>query len=93
MPIHSCKLPGGGSGYMWGNHGKCFKSRKQAQRQAAAAFANGYKGEGGLKAFLEQEDEQDKQVIADIIDNYEQLSDSQKILWHLVQNCEECLQK
>lgn len=39
MPIH--KVSGG---YKWGQHGKVYKSRKGAAKQAAAAYANGYKG-------------------------------------------------
>jgi hypothetical protein len=30
--------------YQWGKHGKKYKSRKGAERQAAAAHANGYTG-------------------------------------------------
>jgi len=45
MPIHSCTLPGGKSGYKWGGKGKCYRSRKGAERQAEAAYAHGYKGD------------------------------------------------
>ncbi len=46
MPIKSCTLPnGGGSGYQWGNHGKCYRSRAKAEAQAAAAHANGFTGD------------------------------------------------
>lgn len=45
MPIHSCKLPEGGSGYQWGDHGHCYGSRSGAERQAAAAHAHGYAGD------------------------------------------------
>lgn len=38
MPIHKVK-----GGYKWGNHGKVYPTRKQAEEQAAAAYANGYK--------------------------------------------------
>jgi hypothetical protein len=31
-------------GYQWGQHGKVYKSRAKALKQAQAAFANGYKG-------------------------------------------------
>jgi uncharacterized protein len=44
MPIH--KVPGG---YRWGNHGKVYKKRSDAAKQAAAAYANGYKGKGKKK--------------------------------------------
>mgnify|MGYP001582838731 FL=1 len=38
MPIR--KVPGG---FKWGGHGKVYKSRAGAARQAAAAHAAGYK--------------------------------------------------
>ena len=46
MPIQSCTLPEGGSGYKWGASGKCYASRADAERQAAAAHANGFVGDG-----------------------------------------------
>lgn len=42
MPIHTCPLPGGAIGYQWGQHGKCYASRADAEKQAEAAHANGY---------------------------------------------------
>ena len=30
-------------GYQWGNKGKVYPTRKQAEEQAEAAYANGYK--------------------------------------------------
>ena len=39
MPIHKVK-----GGYKWGAHGKVYKSRAGAEKQARAAFANGYTG-------------------------------------------------
>lgn len=44
MPIHK-----EGSGYQWGNHGKVYPSKAGAQRQAAAAFANGWQGDAAEK--------------------------------------------
>ena len=38
MPIHKVK-----SGYKWGSHGKVYKTRKGAVRQARAVYAGGYK--------------------------------------------------
>lgn len=38
MPIH--KVPGG---YKWGEHGKVYPTKKQAEAQAMAAYASGYK--------------------------------------------------
>jgi hypothetical protein len=45
MPIQECTLPEGGKGYRWGNSGKCFADRKDAEKQAEAAYANGYTGD------------------------------------------------
>lgn len=44
MPIHKTA-----SGYKWGEHGATYPTREGAEKQAAAAYANGYKGysEGG----------------------------------------------
>lgn len=39
MPIKRVK-----GGYKWGKHGHVFTSRKGAEKQAAAAYAHGYKG-------------------------------------------------
>ena len=44
MPIHECTLPDGGKGYQWGGRGTCYRSRSDAEKQAAAAYANGYRG-------------------------------------------------
>lgn len=49
MPIHSVA----GGGVQWGGHGKVYKgadAKAKAAKQAAAAFANGYKGKGALNA-------------------------------------------
>lgn len=43
MPIHR-----EGSGWQWGNHGKVYSSRKDAERQAAAAHAHGYQGDADM---------------------------------------------
>lgn len=40
MPIHKV-----GGGYKWGSHGKVYKSRAGAAKQAAAAYAHGYRGD------------------------------------------------
>lgn len=45
MPIESCPLPGGKSGFRWGDHGKCYSSREDAVEQGRAARANGYIGD------------------------------------------------
>lgn len=49
MPIMSCKLPEGGTGFKWGDSGKCYPSRAQAEKQAAAAHANGFVGDDEFK--------------------------------------------
>ena len=41
MPIR--KVPGGG--YKWGSKGKTYPTREGAEKQAAAAHANGYRGD------------------------------------------------
>jgi hypothetical protein len=41
MPVRKVK-----GGYKWGNHGKVYKTKAGAQRQARAAHASGYKGKG-----------------------------------------------
>ena len=38
MPVR--KVQGG---WQWGNHGKIYPTREQAERQGRAAIANGYK--------------------------------------------------
>ena len=50
MPIKECTLPGGGKGYQWGNHGKCYADRADAENQAEAAHANGYTGDRSMLA-------------------------------------------
>jgi len=44
MPVHKVK-----GGYKWGGHGKVYPTKQQAQKQGAAAYANGYKGKAGGK--------------------------------------------
>ena len=41
MPIRKVK-----GGYKWGSRGKVYKNRKDAERQAAAAYASGYVKKG-----------------------------------------------
>ena len=46
MPIHKVKV-GKKEGFQWGEKGKKYTgsdAKKKAGKQAAAAFANGYKG-------------------------------------------------
>lgn len=40
MPIRKVK-----GGYKWGDSGKVYPTKKQDQKQAEAAYANGYKGD------------------------------------------------
>lgn len=50
MPVHKT-TKGGKPAMQWGNHGKKYVgpgAAKKAQKQAAAAYANGYKGKKGL---------------------------------------------
>jgi hypothetical protein len=48
MPIKECKLPNGKDGFQWGDHGKCYPDRAQAEEQAAAAHANGFTGDAEM---------------------------------------------
>ena len=43
MPIKQCTLKDGGKGWKWGDSGKCYPLKSQAQKQAKAAYASGYK--------------------------------------------------
>lgn len=45
MPIHECTLPGGSKGWKWGGEGRCYPDRADAEKQAEAAYANGYAGD------------------------------------------------
>jgi hypothetical protein len=45
MPVHK-----EGSGYQWGNSGKVYPTKEQANKQAQAAYANGYKGKSKAMA-------------------------------------------
>lgn len=38
MPVKKVK-----GGYQWGNHGKVYPTREEAEKQAEAAYANGYR--------------------------------------------------
>lgn len=48
MPIHKV-----GNKWQWGSHGKKYSSRKGAERQAAAAHANGFQEEVSPKPFVD----------------------------------------
>ena len=41
MPVKKVK-----GGYRWGNSGKVYKTKKQAERQGKAIYASGYKPKG-----------------------------------------------
>ena len=43
MPIQPCTMKGGKKGWKYGDKGKCYATRKGAERQAAAIHASGYK--------------------------------------------------
>lgn len=49
MPIMECEIDGK-KGFKWGHHGTCYVDRKDAERQAEAAYANGYTGDIALDA-------------------------------------------
>jgi hypothetical protein len=52
VPIQSCTLPGGGSGFRWGGSGKCYPTRAQAEAQARAAYSAGYREKVDMGALL-----------------------------------------
>ena len=62
MPIKRCSLPNGDQGYQWGNHGKCFASRDEAEKQAAAAHANGFVEKSNLCVLLGKTDNKPKKT-------------------------------
>lgn len=41
MPVRKVK-----GGYRWGEHGKVYPTKEQAERQGRAAYAHGYRGKG-----------------------------------------------
>lgn len=43
MPIKKCSLKSGKKGFKWGNSGKCYPTKKQAEKQMKAILASGYK--------------------------------------------------
>ena len=43
MPIRKATGPRGGKGFKWGTSGKVYPTKAQAAKQAAAAYASGYK--------------------------------------------------
>ena len=46
MPIKRCKMKSGKPGYKFGNSGKCYSAKEQAEKQMKAMYANGYRGKG-----------------------------------------------
>ena len=44
MPVHKVK-----GGYKWGKSGKVYPTKKQAEKQAKAIYASGYKEKGMFK--------------------------------------------
>jgi hypothetical protein len=51
MPVHNT-TKGGKPGKQWGSHGKVYTGKgaaAKAEKQARAAYANGYKGKSGKK--------------------------------------------
>jgi hypothetical protein len=43
MPVMTCTLPNGKSGFKWGESGKCYARRADAEAQARAIYSSGYK--------------------------------------------------
>lgn len=42
MPVHKV-TQNGQTYYRWGDHGKLYKNKSDAEKQGRAAYANGYK--------------------------------------------------
>jgi hypothetical protein len=47
MPIQRTTLKGGKKGWKWGDKGKGYPTKKQAEAQQRAAYASGYKKKVG----------------------------------------------
>lgn len=43
MPVHKSMKNGKQIGWRWGRSGKVYKTKKEAQAQAVAIYASGYK--------------------------------------------------
>lgn len=43
MPVHKVVKNGKTQGYQWGQAGKVYPTKQQAQQQARAIYASGYK--------------------------------------------------
>lgn len=43
MPIKRCTTKDGKRGWKWGDRGKCYPRREDAEKQAAAAYAAGFR--------------------------------------------------
>ncbi len=52
MPIHTCRTSDGKTGYQWGEKGTCYPDRADAEKQAQAAYANGYTGKAKIPGSL-----------------------------------------
>jgi len=44
MPVKAVKRDGKTVGYKWGTTGKVYPTKQQAQQQARAIYASGYRG-------------------------------------------------
>ena len=64
MPVHKVK-----GGYKWGKTGKTYPTKAQADKQARAIYANGWKGtnENIIKLSQTQLNEMIKQVVDTIL--------------------------
>ncbi|MHB8391453.1 MAG: hypothetical protein ACYDBH_18045 [Acidobacteriaceae bacterium] len=65
MPIHKA-----GSGEQWGNHGKVYHgpdAKEKAEKQAAAAHANGFRGDAGESLIASKDDTRTEMDVAHAI--------------------------
>lgn len=49
MPVHKVIKDGRTIGYQWGETGKVYRTKAQAERQARAIYASGYRGDRDVK--------------------------------------------
>jgi hypothetical protein len=63
MPIHRDT-----GGFKWGEHGKVYPTRDEAEKQARAAYANGYEGKAEGGEVTNEMNELHKKIIKDLLD-------------------------
>lgn len=62
MPVHKVK-----GGYKWGKTGKTYPTKAQADRQARAIYANGWKGTNENSDVIKLSQEQLHEMITEVV--------------------------